>query len=171
MKNKIFILTLIIILFTGCSELTRAYHVKTYIDEFENYEEYQQKYNRNDFLSFMKMDALDLRIRKYSDGTKVYCIIVYVERSEWFFIQQVSLEIKADNRIFKFPFLAQKSNVFSTNKVREWGYYKADIESINKIMEAEKVVGKLYGHNGFIVIEYHSVVFERWRKFLEEYDK
>jgi len=175
MRIKIFILALITILFAGCSgirELSRIYHVKTYVDEFENYEEYRQKYNRNRLLGgFAGMDALDLRIRKHSDGTKSYSIIVYVERSKWFFIQQVSLELKVDNKIFEFPFIVQQSNVLDVNKLQEWAYYKADIESINEIMGAEKVVGKLYGGDGFIIIEYRPVVFKRWREFLEKYDK
>ena len=177
MRIKIFILALITILFAGCSgirELSRIYHVKTYVDEFENYEEYRQRYNRNPaglLASLARMDALDLRIRKYSDGTKTYSIIVYVERSEWFFIQQTSLEIKADDKIFEFPFLARTSHVLSADTLQEWAYYKADIESINEIMGAEKVVGKLYGDDGFIIIEYRPAVFERWKEFLEKYDK
>ena len=177
MRNKIFVLVSIIILFTGCSglaEISRIYHVKTYVDEFENYEEFQQRHNRNPaglIKGLIRMDALNLRIRKYSDGTKIYTLIVYVEQSDWFFIQQTSFEVKADDKIFEFPFLARTSNVLSASVLQEWAYYRIDIESINEIMEAERVVGKLYGDGGFVVIEYRPAVFERWKGFLEKYDK
>jgi len=177
MKIKILVLGLIAILFAGCSgmrELSRSYHVKTYVDEFENYEEHRQRYNRNPagiFVGLVEMDALDLRIRKYSTGRKEYSIIVYVERPNWLYIQRVPFELKVDNKIFEFLFLNHQSHVLEANKVQEWAYYKTDIESINEIMEAEKVIGKLYGDDGFIIIEYRPAVFERWKEFLEKYDK
>lgn len=155
MKSRILTLCLAILFLFGCSameELTRVYHVDERVDEFDDYKQYEQKYNWCK-IGLSTSFALNLKMRHHVSGEKAYFIAVYREGPSWFHFQKEPLEIKADEKKFSFPYMSEQSNVFSAEKLQELAIFRADIESIKKIMEAERLLIRIYGADGFQTIE------------------
>lgn len=168
MFKKLF--TLLIVFVIGCAGTMRTYHVNTRYDEFEKYHVYEQNYNHNK-TGIAWEDALNVRIIKHDNGKKEYNIIIYKENpGVWLFANQ-PLKIKADTLLIEFAFLYEQSNVLAASNIQKWGYYSADKESIDKIINAQRVIAKISTTDGFYEINYKTGTIAKIKEFMMLYDK
>ena len=147
MYKKLTILLLLIIF--SCAGVMRTYYVKTHYDEFDNFNVYEQFYNRNKTGALWE-DALNVRIIKYDDQRTKYSIIIYKENPDvWLYANQ-PLKIKADDDLLEFSFINEKSHILAANNVQKWGYYLADKESIYKIYHEDDSDKNINHGNDFL---------------------